>query len=132
MIAPSTVHQLPRGDAGMRLDEAARYARQEYGTPSTAWMMPATPHVSVWTGLRIRLASVFARSPEPHPALQRAEPRLLSGAEATQLVASERHRHDLTPHPAHPHAALDGAAMRGLVFPVLEADETTEPCECPP
>ncbi len=132
MIAPSSVYQLPRGDAGVRLDEAHRFARQEYGTPSTAWMLPADLRVSVWTALRVRLASVFARTPEPRPALRRAEPRLPPGARAAHLVASEHHPHDLPPHHAQTHTALEEAAVRGLVFPVLEADEKAEPCECHP
>ncbi len=130
-MAPSGLYQIARGDASMHRDEAQRYARLEYGSPSTAWMLPAEKRPTLWTNLRLRVAAVFGRAPA-HAATSNAHADALRADVLAAHPAVREHRHASAAHSLHPHAALEDLAIRDFVLPAPKVDDEQELCECHP
>lgn len=132
MIAPSGLYRIPRADSSRDRDEARRFARLEYGSPETAWMVSedrrrAAPR----TGLLRWIGSLF-RGPRERPTASRApaSSHLGSSVAGVHLVGDEPRRHPAG-HAPHGQPLRVELAPSAIALPVRPADSEEDLCECP-
>ncbi len=126
MIAPSSVSQVARADSNRNRDELMRYARLEYGSPATAWMLPENHSgASRGTGFVARIAARFHASSERRAALRETLARpFRAGPAGVHLTGDAPLSHGGASFRAE-------ATPQAILFPAPHAHRDEDHCECP-